>query len=86
MAQNQMVEHVLQVKKRYEKKLMTRANVVGVGVGFKSIKGQETDTLSVVVNVTQKVPLVELASKDVVPAELEDVPTDVQEVGTIRAL
>lgn len=86
MAQNQMIEHVLHVKNRYEEKLMTQANVVGVGVGFKTINGQETDILSVVVNVTQKLPLVELAFKDVVPVELEDVPTDVQEVGTLRAL
>lgn len=86
MVQNQTIEHILQVKRVYEHDLMTLANVVGIGVGFKSIKGQETDTLSVVVNVTQKVPLAKLAPKDVVPAELEDVLTDVQEVGTIRAL
>jgi hypothetical protein len=86
MTKNQVIEHILQVKQRYESELMTRANVVGVGVGFKSTSGQETDTLSVVVNVSHKVPLAELSPKDVVPAELEDVPTDVQEVGTIRAL
>jgi hypothetical protein len=86
MGQNEKVEHVLQIKQQYENQLMARANVVGVGVGFKVIDHRETDILSVVVNVTQKVPVAELASRDVVPVELEDVPTDVQEVGTIRAL
>lgn len=86
MAQNQRIEHILQVKQQYEKRLMSRANVVGVGVGFKMIDHQETNILSVVVNVSQKLPVAALAPEDVVPAELEDVPTDVQEVGTIKAL
>ncbi|MEW5960636.1 MAG: hypothetical protein AB1801_23175 [Chloroflexota bacterium] len=86
MARNQAIEHILQVKRRYESDLMSRANVVGVGVGFKSIGGRETDTLAVVVNVTRKAPLAELAPQDVIPPGLEDVPTDVQEVGILKAL
>jgi hypothetical protein len=38
-----------------------------------------------VVLVTQKLPEAALAPKDVIPAEIEGVPVDVQEVGTIKA-
>jgi hypothetical protein len=86
MVQNQSAEHVAAVKARYEKELMELANVIGVGVGFKYKGGILTDDLAVVVNVTQKKPLAELATGDVVPVELDGVPTDVQEVGHIRAL
>ena len=86
MAKNQAVEDVMQVKKQYEEELRRLANVIGVGVGFKNTNGQETDTLAVVVNVKRKLPLTKLAPQDVVPLELNGVSTDVQEVGTIRAL
>jgi hypothetical protein len=79
------IERVTTVKYRYEKKLVTLANVVGVGVGFKFTKGQKTEILSVVANVSEKKPLSELAERDVVPTELDGIPTDVQEVGHIRA-
>lgn len=86
MVQDQSTERVAVVKARYEKDLMELANVIGVGVGFKYKDGLPTDDLAVVVNVTEKKPLAELAPADVVPKELDGVPTDVQEVGRIRAL
>jgi hypothetical protein len=64
---------------------MTKANVVGVGVGFRFVKGQRTETIGVVVMVTRKVPIGQLPPKDVIPSELDGVPVDVQEVGVIRA-
>lgn len=85
MEKQQDIHQVMQVKQKYQRVLMNLANVVGVGVGFKYVNGQRTDTLSVVANVTKKMPLAELADRDVVPSELEGVLTDVQEVGTFKA-
>jgi hypothetical protein len=86
MAEEEALERVLQVKRQYEKVLLARTNVVGVGVGFKTEQGQPTDTLAVVVNVTHKRAVTELAPEDVLPAEIDGVPVDVQEVGQIKAL
>jgi hypothetical protein len=86
MTQNQAIERAMQAKAKYEQELMERANVVGVGIGFKYKNGQPTDVLAVVTNVTQKKSLADLAQEDVVPTELDGVPTDVQEVGIIKAL
>jgi len=85
MDQKQSIEQVAQVKARHENALLKLANVVGVGVGFKEKNNQLTDQVAVIVNVTQKKALVELADKDVVPSELDGVATDVQEVGKIKA-
>ena len=85
MTQNQAVEQAIEIKSKYEKKLLQLANVVGVGVGYKLVGGQQTDTISVIANVVQKKPISQLARQDVVPAELDGILTDVQEVGRFRA-
>ena len=78
-------ERALDAKHRHQAELMSKANVVGVGVGFEQKGGQKTDTVAVVVMVRRKLPLAQLAPRDVVPEELEGVPVDVQEVGEVRA-
>lgn len=73
------------VKRAHEAALMSKANVVGVGVGLRQQGGTYTDEVAVVVMVRRKVPHDQLAPADVIPAEIEGVPVDVQEVGEIRA-
>ncbi|MEJ2107681.1 MAG: hypothetical protein P8X48_10195 [Acidiferrobacteraceae bacterium] len=65
--------------------LLARANVVATGVGFKVTAGQATTALSIVCSVTSKVPVAELATRDLVPASLDSIPTDVIQTGPIRA-
>ncbi len=65
--------------------LLSKSNVVGVGVGFKNAKGATTGELSVVVLVEQKKPLAALSAEDVIPKEIEGMRTDVYEVGFLRA-
>lgn len=77
-------EQALDAKRRHQVELMSKANVVGVGVGFELKGGQKTDTVAVVVMVRRKLPLAQLAPQDVLPEELDGVPVDVQEVGEIR--
>ena len=62
------------------------ANVVGVGVGYMRRGGLRTDEVGLVVLVRHKRPSIELAEKDRVPAQIDGVPVDVQEVGEIVGL
>ncbi len=74
------------IRARYEARLLKCANVVGVADGVKHLRGQPTMTPCIVVLVSRKVPRRALAPADVIPAMLDDVPTDVVEVGTLTAL
>ncbi|GAA3396577.1 serine protease [Cryptosporangium minutisporangium] len=65
--------------------LMGRPNVVGVGLGHKYSGGINTGERAITVLVHRKIDARYLAPKAMVPTELEGVPTDVQEVGLIRA-
>jgi hypothetical protein len=85
MDQVQAIEHVKQIKIKYEQQLMSLANVVGLGIGFKQIRGQATESVALVVNVEHKEPVEKLSEQDIIPAELEGVPVDVQEVGKFTA-
>ena len=66
--------------------LMQRANVVGVGVGYRWRQGMRTDTVAIVVMVKKKVPASQLDPSDVLPHELDGIPLDIQEVGDIGIL
>jgi hypothetical protein len=79
------VEKVLDIKARYEGELLRKANVVGVGIGFRQVGGQFTSEPALVVNVTHKVPYSQLAPDDLIPTQIEGVPVEVQTVGQIRA-
>ena len=81
-----MMKHIRSVKNRYEAELLVLPNVIGVGIGLKEINGQITDQLSIIVNVSQKKPLSQLAPADVIPIEIQDIVTDVQEIGSFDAL
>ncbi|MCS6962733.1 hypothetical protein [Thermoflexus sp.] len=74
-----------QVKATHLPRLLTRRNVVGVGIGYKVKGGQILDILSVVVSVERKLPAAQLAPSDLIPPTLDGFPTDVVETGRFRA-
>ena len=76
---------ILAVKQVYEDELLSKPNVVGVAIGYRQTGGQTTDTLALVVMVTNKVPQNTLNPEDQIPISLEGIPIDVQEVGEITA-
>jgi hypothetical protein len=78
-------ERVKAVKRTHEDELLNKANVVGVGVGYRRIGGEATRTPALVVMVSQKLPAALLGEDDLIPAWLDGVPVDVQEVGEITA-
>jgi len=76
----------MEVKARYEAALLRKANVVGVGIGFRERGGELTGEIALVVNVTRKLPATQLSPQDIIPDRIEGIPVDVRETGAIRAL
>jgi hypothetical protein len=79
------IEKAQAVKNAHEAELMSMPNVVGVGIGFRQKGGVRADEVALVVMVTQKLSPSLLAPDDAIPAVIDGVPVDVQEVGVIRA-
>jgi hypothetical protein len=55
MAQN-AYEHILAVKEQVEGDLLKIPGVHGVSIGRKTVNGQKTDELAIVVHLTYKIP------------------------------
>ena len=66
--------------------LQPAQNVVGVGVGIKISEGKETDTIAVRFYVERKIAKEALSPKNLLPAEIDGVPTDVIVTGKFRML
>jgi hypothetical protein len=79
------IQTISQAQARHTPVLMGKANVVGVGRGYKTVKGRKTDRMCVVVLVRRKVPSVALDAHAVVPKDVDGVETDVVEVGELTA-
>jgi hypothetical protein len=77
---------ILKIKNKYEKKLLKKKNVVGVGIGKKIRYGEEIDITCIRVYVEKKVPIVFLKKKDLVPETIKTEVTDVIEIGRVVAL
>lgn len=71
------------VKERIEDELLARPGVVAVDINEKVSGGRPTGELSIVVVVEQKRPTEDVPPDELVPAEVDGIPTDVQE-GTIE--
>ena len=80
------IEEIRAVKDRHGESLLEKKNVVGLGIGYKEVEGQETGLLSLVVMVRKKESPSQLDATDLIPSEIEGVPVDVKEVGEIVAL
>ncbi|MQY54883.1 MAG: hypothetical protein GH149_06350 [Methanosarcinales archaeon] len=82
------IAEITEVIEAHEREIFNYENVVGVGAGFKTVGGEPTRELGLVVFVEKKLEEdVKLLSKrDTVPPEIEGKKTDVVEVGRIEAL
>src|SRR2546426_12817820 len=79
-------DDVRAAKAAYEADIFARANVVGVAIGHKMIRGRETDERSIVVFVEAKRPEGQLRHRDVVPKAFGHVRTDIIETSRFHAL
>jgi hypothetical protein len=70
------------VQRACESELLSKANVVGVRTGMRQRNGSPTGEVALVALVTRKVSASELPPEDAIPAHIEGVPVDVQEVGS----
>jgi hypothetical protein len=80
------IDTVRQVKARHEAEILAKKNVVGIGIGYRERGGVATNELSLVVFVSKKLPIQALSAQDHIPPYIEGVPTDVKEVGAVKAL
>jgi hypothetical protein len=79
------VQTISRAQAKHTPHLMGKPNVVGVGRGYKVVKGRRTETMCVVVLVRHKVPSAALQAGGVVPKDVDGVETDVIEVGELTA-
>ena len=80
------MKQLTRIKDRYEETIMKKAHVAGVGIGYKTLNGRKGDQRCIVVLVEKKLPLSKLRKNDVVDTELDGIPTDVVEIGKVKAL
>lgn len=76
---------IQEAQRTHEADLLKHANVVGVGIGLKEVKGKETGEACVQVYVEKKLDKKELPPDALIPAALDGVKIDVKAVGRIEA-
>lgn len=76
-------KNIEKIKQQHEKEILKKANVVGVGVGLKQIKGKLTKKKVILVFVEKKKDLPELMAVDVIPKKIDGCRTDVVETGEL---
>ena len=68
-----------ELKRKNKTRLMNKANVTGVGVGYKIKNGKRTNQVSIRVYVSKKLPKEKLSPRDLLPKKIENIPVDVIE-------
>lgn len=80
-----MDNHLYHIQKIHERELLKKKNVVSVGLGRKFKDGKPTDKICIVVGVSKKENVTHLHKESIIPSKLQDVETDVFELGEIKA-
>lgn len=80
------MDRYFRILEQFKHRLLRLDNVVGVGVGYKEVGLSRTKQPSMIVFVEKKKPRHELRSGHVVPQKLDDLDTDVIEIGEVRLL
>ncbi|AKX93028.1 hypothetical protein [Neomoorella thermoacetica] len=80
------MQRVEKALSRHQLDLLSLPNVVGVGKGFKSVRGQTTKKPALIILVEKKLPASRLERGARVPQVLDEAETDVLEVGELRLL
>ena len=79
------IEQAIEAQTEKTNEFLAKRNVVGVAVGFKNQLGETSGEPSVVVLVQQKKPVEALSEEDLIPREIDGLPTDVVQIGFLRA-
>ncbi|MFQ5750851.1 MAG: hypothetical protein ACE5HI_02545, partial [bacterium] len=65
--------------------LLSKPNVVATGVGYKITAGKQTPDLALICSVDTKKPKQTLTQNELIPANVQNIPTDVYPTGLIHA-
>jgi hypothetical protein len=80
------IDRISRVQDAHSAALLRLPNVVGTALGLKMVGDKPTEDLALVVLVRHKVPLDQLKPEERIPAEIDGVLVDVQEVGDVVGL
>ena len=83
-----MTAKILTLKSALEKNrhdLLSKENVVGTGIGYKTVGGEKTDELAIICSVVKKTDISSLSSFERIPGKIGNSVTDVIETGWFRA-
>lgn len=75
---------LLAAKEKHKKRLFSIPGVVSVGVGYKTVANKSTGQMAIVVGVVKKLPEEKISREHIIPRSLDDIPTDVVQVGRIK--
>ena len=77
--------YMREVKARHESSLLSKANVVAVGIGIPMKEGKPRGEIGIIVSVTQKIRASDLAPEDLIPQILDDIKVWVEEIDRPRS-
>jgi hypothetical protein len=66
------------------RQLFKKPNVVATGIGYKRVRGKQTDDLAIICSVEKKVAMSSLSEIQQIPTKIDGIPTDVHQTGTIH--
>lgn len=79
-------ENIKELLRKVSPRLFLKPNVVATAIGYKHVQGKRTADLCIVCSVESKVAASSLSEKELIPREIDGIPTDVQQTGTIYSL
>jgi hypothetical protein len=74
-------EEIRRTKREHSLSLLCTGGVVDVGIGKKRVRGQSTEATSITILVREKARRSVLPAKDILPKQIDGVPTDVISLG-----
>lgn len=79
------LQDVRQLLAEAKKELMQKPNVVATGIGYKIVNGKPTKDLALICSVDTKKAKKALIESELIPATIQNIPTDVYPTGIIYA-
>jgi len=80
------IQDMRQILAEAKKELLQKPNVVATGIGYKIVNGKPTKELALICSVDTKKSKKALSESELIPAAIQNVPTDVFPTGIIHAL
>lgn len=75
-----MNKHHIALQKNVDD-LLSKPDVYAVGLGEKMSKGKRTGKRALICSIKKKKPLAQLTREDMIPSEIDGIPTDIVEIG-----